>query len=162
MSLTTQDNDEKKLETVQLNTLPPAKLLQLREQMQEEINELGLRLQQLNVILSRFNGSRESLEQFRPRNKDAIILAPISQSVYIDAKLDDIENVLVDIGTGYYVEMNTSKAKSHFDKKIEMIKKSVEKITKSISDKNKIFDAINSLIMEHINSQNNSNTSKKQ
>ncbi|KAK6588734.1 hypothetical protein RS030_2307 [Cryptosporidium xiaoi] len=157
-----QDKDENKIEPIQLSTLPPAKLIQLREQMHEEINELGLRMQQLNVVLSRFSGSRDSLNQFTPKNKDATILAPISQSIYIDAKLDDIENILVDIGTGYYVEMSIAKTKTHFDKKIEMVKKSIEKINKSISDKNKIFDAINSLLIEHINSQDNQDSSKKQ
>ncbi|KAH8741567.1 hypothetical protein FG386_002787 [Cryptosporidium ryanae] len=160
MSSVIQNKDENKVEPVQLSALPPAKLLQLREQMQEEINELGLRMQQLNVILTRFSGSRESLDQFRPKNKDAVILAPISQSIYIDAKLNDIESILVDIGTGYYVEMSIEKTKTHFDKKVEIVKKSIEKINKSIIDKNKIFEAINSLLIEHINSQNNQNSSK--
>ncbi|KAJ1607067.1 hypothetical protein OIY81_3021 [Cryptosporidium canis] len=151
-----------KAEAIQLSSLPPAKLFQLRDQTQEEMNELSVRIQQLNIVLNRFNGSREALEQFKPENKDAVILAPISQSIYVDATISDSENVLVDIGTGYHVEMKVQKAKSHFDNKIEMIKKSIEKISKSLNDKNKIFEAINSILLEHIKAQQKSAETMKQ
>ncbi|KAK9172626.1 prefoldin alpha subunit [Cryptosporidium meleagridis] len=155
------NNSANKVETIQLSSLPPAKLFQLRDQTQDEMNELSIRIQQLNVVLNRFNGSREALEQFKPENKDATILAPISQSTYVDATISDVENVLVDIGTGYHVEMRIEKAKVHFDNKIEMIKKSIEKISKSFNDKNKIFDAINSILMEQIKAQQQSMEAKK-
>lgn len=157
---TTPNNNVNKVETIQLSSLPPAKLFQLRDQTQEEMNELSIRIQQLNVVLNRFNGSKEALEQFKPENKDATILAPISQSIYVDATICDVEKVLVDIGTGYHVEMRIEKAKAHFDNKIEMIKKSIEKISKSLNDKNKIFDAINSILMEHIKAQQQSTETK--
>ncbi|KAH8583295.1 prefoldin subunit 5 [Cryptosporidium sp. chipmunk genotype I] len=156
-----QSNSANKAETIQLSSLPPAKLFQLRDQTQEEISELSIRIQQLNVVLNRFNGSREALEQFKPENRDATILAPISQSIYVDATICDVDNVLVDIGTGYHVEMKIEKAKAHFDNKIEMIKKSIEKISKSLNDKNKIFDAINSILMEQIKAQQQGIEAKK-
>ncbi|KAL5368674.1 hypothetical protein CPHLJ_5g2430 [Cryptosporidium parvum] len=155
------NNSGNKVETIQLSSLPPAKLFQLRDQTQDEMNELSIRIQQLNVVLNRFNGSREALEQLKPENKDNTILAPISQSIYVDATICDVENVLVDIGTGYHVEMRIEKAKVHFDNKIEMIKKSIEKISKSFNDKNKIFDAINSILMEQIKAQQQGIEAKK-
>lgn len=158
-STATQNN---KVETIQLSSLPPIKLFQLRDQTQEEMKELSMRIQQLNLVLNRFNGSREALEQFKPENKDVPILAPISQSIYADATISDVENVLVDIGTGYHVEMKIPKAKAHFDNKIEMIKKSIEKISKSLNDKNKIFDSINSILLEHIKAQQQNSEAKKQ
>ncbi|KAL7068986.1 putative prefoldin subunit 5 [Cryptosporidium serpentis] len=137
-------------ESIPLSSLPPAKLLQLREQVQQETSDLNLRLQHLNIALNRFKNSRESLESLKPKNKDCEILAPISQSVYIDAKLANVEEVLVDIGTGYHVEMPISKAKTHFDKKIELVKKSLDTCAKSLTDKNKIFDAINEILLDCI------------
>lgn len=35
---------------------------------------------------------------------DNTILVPLTNSLYIPGKLCDVENVIVDVGTGYYVQ----------------------------------------------------------
>lgn len=36
--------------------------------------------------------------------EDKTILVPLTNSLYVPGKLSDPENVIVDIGTGYYVK----------------------------------------------------------
>jgi prefoldin alpha subunit len=35
---------------------------------------------------------------------DNTILVPLTNSLYVPGKLSDLENVIVDVGTGYYVK----------------------------------------------------------
>ena len=35
---------------------------------------------------------------------DKTILVPLTNSLYVPGKLCDLENVIVDVGTGYYVK----------------------------------------------------------
>lgn len=38
------------------------------------------------------------------------MLLPLSQSLYVEGELADADSVLLDIGTGYYLEVRTAKA----------------------------------------------------
>ena len=45
---------------------------------------------------------------------DTTILVPLTNSLYVPGKLSDLENVIVDVGTGYYVKkVRPSGQKSH-------------------------------------------------
>ncbi len=44
---------------------------------------------------------------------EAEILIPLTTSLYVPGKLADRQNVIVDIGTGFYVEKVTSFLSSH-------------------------------------------------
>lgn len=35
---------------------------------------------------------------------DKTILVPLTGSLYVPGKLQDVENVIIDVGTGYYVQ----------------------------------------------------------
>ena len=36
--------------------------------------------------------------------RDKTVLVPLTSSLYVPGKLRDVENVIVDVGTGYYVQ----------------------------------------------------------
>ena len=45
-----------------------------------------------------------SPEAHSKRDIDRTILVPLTNSLYVPGKLSDTENVIVDVGTGYYVK----------------------------------------------------------
>lgn len=68
---------------------------------------------QLKVAQARFQSCAESVETIRPENQgawfiflhpDKTTLLPLTASLYVPGRLSDPEKVIVDIGTGYYVE----------------------------------------------------------
>jgi len=68
---------------------------------------------QLKIAQARFQSCVESVEAIRPENQGAwnifshpgkTTLLPLTASLYVPGKLSDPEKVIVDIGTGYYVE----------------------------------------------------------
>ena len=57
---------------------------------------------------------------------DKPILVPLTSSLYVPGKLADTEHVLVDIGTGFYVEKTTTDAQTFYNAKIEELGKNIK------------------------------------
>lgn len=69
-------------------------------------------------------------------------LIPLTGSMYVPGKIKDINNVIVDIGTGYYVEEDRDSAKDYFKRKVEFVSEQMEKIEILGYEKSQIRDAI--------------------
>ena len=115
-------------EGVDIGTLSPQQLQSLGETLQENLQQLGDSFQKLQGAVSRFHTSGTALEalaeqpagarhvretlRVRPlsprltasRTPGKPMLVPLTQSLYAPGKLGDTGKVLIDIGTGYFVE----------------------------------------------------------
>ena len=49
---------------------------------------------------------------------DKRILVPLTSSLYVPGKLADTEHVIVDVGTGFYVEKTTEDAQKFYTEKV--------------------------------------------
>ena len=63
------------------------------------------------------------------------ILIPLTQSLYVPGTLEDPGNVLVDVGTGYYVEKTTEKAIAFYNDKIKTVGNNLDDLEKIITQK---------------------------
>ena len=61
-------------------------------------------LQTLKMAKSKYAGSKEALEQFKPDWSDQYVLVPLTGSMYVPGVIKKVDNVIIDIGTGYYAE----------------------------------------------------------
>lgn len=66
------------------------------------------------------------------------ILVPLTDSMYVPGKLADTSTVLVDVGTGYYVEKNIEDAKDYFKRRVMFVTEQMEKIQLVGLEKSKI------------------------
>ncbi|NXG58242.1 PFD5 protein, partial [Hemiprocne comata] len=62
--------------------------------------------------------------------------------MYVPGKLLDVEHVLIDIGTGYYVEKITDDARDFFKRKIDFLTKQMEKIQPALQEKHAMKQAV--------------------
>lgn len=62
--------------------------------------------------------------------------------MYVPGKIQDTEKVVIDIGTGYYVEKDLDSAKDYFKRKVEFVSEQIEKIDILGYEKSQIRDAI--------------------
>lgn len=53
-----------------------------------------------------------------PDNVGTPILVPITQSLYVKGTLATADSVMVDIGTGYFVEKSVKSAGEYLDRKV--------------------------------------------
>ena len=74
----------------------------------------------MKLTQSKYAESDLSLRSINPDNEDKEILVPLTSSLYIPGKIKDVHNVLVDIGTGYYVKKKTAHAREFFKRKVHL------------------------------------------
>jgi prefoldin alpha subunit len=68
-------------------------------------------------------------------NPDKALLVPLTSSLYVPGKLADPENVLLDVGTGFYVEKSTKDAQKFYEGKIEELGKNIKDLESIVNGK---------------------------
>ncbi|XP_072308894.1 prefoldin subunit 5 [Eucyclogobius newberryi] len=142
---------------VNLTDLSLPQLESLKTQLDQETEFLTSSIGQLKVVQTKFVEAKDSLSVLNPNNKGKELLVPLTSSMYVPGKLNDVDRVLVDIGTGYYVEKNVDDAKGFFKRKIDFLTKQIEKIQPALQEKHSmkqaVIEVMNMKIQQHQQSQ---------
>ncbi|XP_072420859.1 prefoldin subunit 5 [Chiloscyllium punctatum] len=80
--------------------------------------------------------------------------------MYVPGKLDDVQHVLVDVGTGYYVEKDVSEARDFFTRKVEFLTKQIEKVQPALQEKYTMKQAVTEMLNQRIQHMAAMNTSQ--
>ncbi|KAI9461512.1 Prefoldin-domain-containing protein [Russula earlei] len=110
-------------------------LAEVKRQLEEELSHLTSSFAQLKQAQAKFRSCIESAKEVKPENEDKTVLVPLTSSLYVPGKLRDVENVIVDIGTGYYVQKTRAQAVKHYEGKIEYIKTNLDALQETIQKK---------------------------
>merc|ERR1712168_847157 len=102
--------------------------MQLQEQLKSELELFTNSMQQLRVATAKFQESLQSVAKLEGTQDGHEVMVPLTSSLYVPGKLKDTNSLLIDIGTGYYVEKNREEAVQYFQRKIEFIGKQMETI----------------------------------
>uniref|UniRef100_A0A8C7V6D8 Prefoldin 5 n=1 Tax=Oncorhynchus mykiss TaxID=8022 RepID=A0A8C7V6D8_ONCMY len=92
---------------------------------------------QLKVVQMKYIEAKDSLTA-----QTTLLMHPMFCSMYVPGTLNDVENVLVDVGTGYYVEKNVDGTKEFFKRKIEFLTKQIEKVQPALQEKHGMKQAV--------------------
>ncbi|KAK6180816.1 hypothetical protein SNE40_008800 [Patella caerulea] len=138
---------------IDISQLPINQLNQLAQQVEQEIEFFQTSLTQLKLAQGKFVESQECMNKICPENVDKEILVPLTSSMYVPGQLSSAENVLIEIGTGYYIEMSVDKGKDYFKRKIEYISKQMEKIQPILQDKYKMKQAMVEILQMKVQAQ---------
>ena len=114
-------NKGKQMQAVDLTKLNLMQLTQFKNQLDQDLQFYQESLQNLKHAQTRFQESGDSLKQLSPENNDKEILVPLTGSMYVPGKLGDQGKVMVDVGTGYYVEKDIAAAREYFTKKVKYV-----------------------------------------
>ena len=90
---------------VDIKTLTAPQLQQLGEQLEGELNTLSESFQSLQAAVTRFFQSGTALEALAEEAEGTAMMVPLTDSLYAPGKLGCMDKVLLDIGTGYFVEV---------------------------------------------------------
>jgi len=66
---------------------------------------------------------------------DKALLVPLTSSLYVPGKLASTSHVLVDVGTGFYVEKSTEDAQKFYNAKIEELGKNIKDLENVVNGK---------------------------
>ncbi|EKM51411.1 uncharacterized protein PHACADRAFT_263515 [Phanerochaete carnosa HHB-10118-sp] len=120
---------------VNVTDLDLSQLAEVRRQLEEELSHLTNSFTQLKQAQAKFKACIDNVAEVKQENKDKTILVPLTNSLYVPGKLSDLENVIVDVGTGYYVKKSRAQATKHYSAKVEYIRTNLETLQDTIQKK---------------------------
>ncbi|RKO89263.1 hypothetical protein BDK51DRAFT_17678 [Blyttiomyces helicus] len=91
--------------------IPLPQLRNFHSQLEEEIDNLANSFAQLKQVQSKYHECQLSLASISEKNKGdygpvspVLLILNSPQHLYVPGELSDVEKVLIDVGTGYYIE----------------------------------------------------------
>ncbi|GFZ50661.1 Byr1-binding protein Bob1 [Saitozyma sp. JCM 24511] len=120
---------------VQLTDLDPVQLQEVKKQLDQELEHLTSSYQQLKSAQAKFKACVNDLQELKPGSKGKEVLVPLTSSLYVPGKLLDVENVVVDVGTGYYVRKTKPEAITHYTSKSTFVQTNLDTLQKTIERK---------------------------
>ncbi|KAG6809753.1 hypothetical protein H0H92_014868 [Tricholoma furcatifolium] len=143
-------------QTISVNDLDITQLADVRKQLEEEISHLTNSFAQLKQAQAKFKTCIENVQEIKPANANKTILVPLTNSLYVPGKLSDPERVIVDVGTGYYIEKTRPQAQKHYADKVEYIRENLETLEDTISKKRDNMSYLTSILQQKIQAQTQS------
>eukprot|EP00299_Pterocystis_sp_00344_P018682 c9321_g1_i1.p1 GENE.c9321_g1_i1~~c9321_g1_i1.p1 ORF type:complete len:148 (+),score=31.93 c9321_g1_i1:838-1281(+) len=137
--------DPKMLSLEQLNMV--------KEQLQEEVQVLQRSLDQLQMASNRFDASKDAIARISKEEAGSELLVPLTSSLYVPGKIVDPSHVLVDIGTGYFAEMSTDVAQASMQRKYDMLKDNLVRLSAAQRMKRKQLQLIMLQMSSKVQSQ---------
>ena len=131
-----------------ISTLSLDQLNQLKSQHEQELNQLRERHSSLKQAEGRFRQSKDALAAISKDDEGKSMLVPLTQSLYVPGKLCDVDSLLVELGTGYYLEKKKDDADAMIDRKIKLVADNAENITTVVAQKTRNHEAI-VMMMQH-------------
>ncbi|PWN44273.1 Prefoldin alpha subunit [Ceraceosorus guamensis] len=117
---------------IDVGDLTPQQLLDVRQQLTSELQHLTASYGQLKAAQLKFKSCLDSLEEMGSKAEGKESLIPLSASLYVPGKLRNTQKVIVDVGTGYYIEKDIPSAQKMYKEKISFVQKSLDELQATI------------------------------
>eukprot|EP00291_Cryptomonas_curvata_P013487 CAMPEP_0172183248 /NCGR_PEP_ID=MMETSP1050-20130122/18874_1 /TAXON_ID=233186 /ORGANISM="Cryptomonas curvata, Strain CCAP979/52" /LENGTH=109 /DNA_ID=CAMNT_0012856833 /DNA_START=175 /DNA_END=500 /DNA_ORIENTATION=- len=102
---------------------------------------------------SKFMESRDCLKTLTPENVGTPVMVPITASLYVKGTLAETDRVLVDVGTGYFVEKAVPDADDYLKRKVGYLTDNLERLEANIVEKRKNLEAVTMVLQAKVMEQ---------
>ncbi|TFK38519.1 Prefoldin [Crucibulum laeve] len=140
-------------QTVNVSDLDVGQLSEVRKQLEEELNHLTNSFAQLKQAQAKFKACIDNVNEVKPENKGKTILVPLTNSLYVPGKLSDPDHVIVDVGTGYFVQKTRPQALKHYSGKVDYIRSNLETLEDTIQKKRENMNYLVGIMQTKIQAQ---------
>ena len=110
-------------------------LQQYKQSLEQELSYMTDTVGKLKVAQQAYDMSGKVLADLTPEKEGRDILVPLTNSVYVQGKVGDCKSVLVNIGTGYFVERPVVGAKNHCDERSRVLAGNITQFAKILGEK---------------------------
>ncbi|KAI1327573.1 prefoldin [Xylariaceae sp. FL0255] len=104
-------------EAVNLDSLSAQQLTQVKKQLDQELEHLTSSFTQLQAAQAKFRDCHRCVQQGTLKH-DKPILVPLTNSLYVAGTLSSTSHVLVEVGTGFYLEKHVKSAAEFYKNKM--------------------------------------------
>ena len=89
-------------------------------------------MSQLKSSSEKLVNSKLALASLQQAAEGTRMLVPITSSLYVPGETTQLSNVLIDVGTGYYIEKSVDEAQAFLDRKIAMVGETIAGLSASM------------------------------
>ncbi|KAJ6733384.1 hypothetical protein OIU74_005190 [Salix koriyanagi] len=118
----------------------------IKEQTDLEVNLLHDSLNNIKTATGRLEVAATSLKDLSLRPQGKKMLVPLTASLYVPGTLDDADRVLVDIGTGYFVEKTMNEGQDYCESKINLLKCNFDQLIEVATKKRTVADEAGAIL----------------
>jgi len=140
------------MQAIDLTKLNLMQLTQFKNGLDSDIQFYQESLQNLKMAQSKFQDSSDCMNQM-DKKEGTDVLVPLTGSMYVPGVIKETEKVLVDVGTGYYVEKDVKAANDYFSRKVRFVTQNMERVQAIGSEKAKIRDMVMDIMQEKLQAQ---------
>ncbi|KAI1615111.1 prefoldin, alpha subunit [Exophiala viscosa] len=145
---------------VDLSTLSVQQLSALQARLSQELEHLSSSYQRLRAAQSRFRDCIRSIQDgVKGKSGETPLLIPLTTSLYVPATLaspsapdssapSSGSTVLVDVGTGFYVEKSPEDGIKFYKGKVDDLTKNLSEIEKAVGGKNENLRIIEEVLRQ--------------
>ncbi|RDW72021.1 hypothetical protein BP5796_08055 [Coleophoma crateriformis] len=138
-------------QTVNLDSLSTQQLSQVKKQLDDELEHLTSSFTQLRAAQAKFRECLRSIANgVTPKIEEKPILVPLTTSLYVPGKLADPENVIVDVGTGFYVEKSTKDATKFYEAKVEELANNLKDLEAIVQGKSNNLRVVEDVLRQKV------------
>lgn len=134
---------------IDISSLEPNQLLEIRKQTEAEMQHFTQSLQALQTAQLKLQDCMNTIDNMES-SQNSELLVPMTSSLYLPGKVTQKDHYLVDIGTGYFVEKNAKDAKIVYQKKLTKLGEDSKKLKEILVQKNDSVNNINMVLRAKI------------
>ncbi|KAG7373070.1 prefoldin, alpha subunit [Nitzschia inconspicua] len=118
--------------TINLDAMSLDQLQQLSQEQESRLQALTQRYAQLRAAAARLHASQNAISELSPNTDGKTVMVPLTESVYVPGTLKDPDQLLVEIGTGFYVEKTSKQTNDFLARKLKLVDANSENITVAV------------------------------
>uniref|UniRef100_A0A7S1CZJ6 Prefoldin subunit 5 n=1 Tax=Cyclophora tenuis TaxID=216820 RepID=A0A7S1CZJ6_CYCTE len=128
---------------IDLDSMSLDQLNQVKQQEEGRLQALTNQFAQIREVAARLKASRDAVSELSPSSEGKDVMVPLTSSLYVPAKLREPNKLLVEIGTGFYVEKSSKDTCAFLDRKLKLVDANSENITKAIQVTRRNVESVN-------------------
>lgn len=141
-------------QTVDLATVPTPQLTQLKNQLTQDLAQLTSSFTQLRGAQTKFRDCISSVRDGVASKKEGTpILVPLTPSLYVPGQLASTAVVLVDVGTGFFVEKTPTAAREFYTRKVAEIGRNLQDLETIVSTKQSNLRVVEDVLRQKVLSE---------
>lgn len=136
---------------INLSLLSTTQLSQLKAQLDAELSQLTSSFGQLRAAQQKFRDCIRSIAGgVTPAAEGKPILVPLTTSLYVPGTLRDGGKVIVEVGTGFYVEKTTADATKFYEAKVTELAVNLKDLEAIVAQKGSNLQILEDALRERV------------
>jgi len=135
-------------QVLDLSKLGVQELQGLHQQLSSELNQFTSSMIALQRTASKFASAGQSVESLKDYKEGQRMMLPLTESLYVPGELASRDKVLVEVGTGYFVERDVEGGIGYCRGKVMEIKEQVAELSRVLQQRQQILGRVEGILAE--------------